>query len=227
MLSPEEIADRLHAVRERICSAASRAGRPAEAVRLVLASKTQLPATLAAAFAVGARDFGENYVQEAVAKRAALAGYDVRWHLIGHLQSNKAHIAAQTFDCIQTLDNQRLASALSRHRSTKMPVLIEINIGDESTKDGIAPESAESLINAIRRDVEVRGLMTIPPAVANPEAARPYFCRLRELRDRLASTTGLALSELSMGMTDDFEAAIAEGATIVRVGRAVFGERTT
>jgi len=226
MLTASEISDRLEQVQHRIADAARRAGRSVESVRLVLASKTQPPAAVAAAFAAGARNFGENYVQEAVTKRAALVGRDIRWHLIGHLQTNKARIAVETFDLIQTLDNQRLADALFRlHPSPPMPVLVEINLAGETSKSGIAPEGAEALINSMRDQVDVQGLMAVPPVTPAPEAARPFFRELRELRDRLAAATGLALSELSMGMTDDFEVAILEGATIVRVGRAVFGER--
>jgi pyridoxal phosphate enzyme (YggS family) len=222
------IAERLARVRERIAIAAERARRDPASVRLVLASKTQSPEAVRAAYLAGARDFGENYVQEAVGKRAALADLpDIRWHLIGHLQTNKAAAAARCFELIQTLDSERLAAALARARpSPPMPVLIEVNLGGESSKSGVAPERVEALIEAVRHQTEVRGLMAIPPAPGeDPRTARRYFATLRELRDRLAAATGLALSELSMGMTDDFELAIAEGATIVRVGRAVFGER--
>jgi PLP dependent protein len=226
MLTAREISDRLEQVQGRVADAVRLAGRESESVRLVLASKTQPPAAVAAAFAAGARDFGENYVQEAVTKRSALGQRDIRWHLIGHLQTNKARIAAETFNLIQTLDNQRLAAALFRlHPSSPMPVLVEINLAGETSKTGIEPEGAEALINSVRDQVDVQGLMAIPPVTPAPEAVRPFFRQLRELRDRLAAATGLALPELSMGMTDDFAVAILEGATIVRVGRAVFGER--
>ena len=225
MLTASEITDRLEQVQGRIADAVRRAGREADSVRLVLASKAQPPAAVAAALAAGARDFGENYVQEAVTKRAALGGRNIRWHLIGHLQTNKARIAVETFDLIQTLDNQKLAAALFRLHQSPMPVLVEINLAGETSKSGIAPQGAEALINSVRDQVDVQGLMAIPPVTPAPEATRPFFHELRELRDRLAAATGLALSELSMGMTDDFEVAILEGATIVRVGRAVFGER--
>ena len=226
MLTAPEIGDRLEQVRGRIADAVRLAGRESESVRLVLASKTQPPAAIAAAFTAGARDFGENYVQEALSKRTALGQRDLRWHLIGHLQTNKARAAVETFNLIQTLDNQRLAAALFRlHPSPPMPVLVEINLAGETSKSGIEPQSAEALINAVRDQVNVKGLMTIPPVAAAPEAARRFFTELRKLRDRLAAATGLALSQLSMGMTDDFVVAILEGATIVRVGRAVFGER--
>ena len=226
MLNETEIANRLHEVRGRMTAAAQEARRAPASVRLVLASKTQPAEAIAAAYAAGVREFGENYVQEAVTKRAALASYDIGWHLIGHLQSNKARVAAETFHIIQTLDSERLAAAFFRlHRSPPMPVLIEINLAGEASKSGVAPHQAEALIEKVRDQVEIQGLMAIPPVAADPDAARPYFSRLRELRNRLATATGLTLDELSMGMTDDFEDAIAEGATIVRVGRAVFGER--
>jgi pyridoxal phosphate enzyme (YggS family) len=226
MLTASEISDRLEQVRSHIADAVRRAGRAPESVRLVLASKTQPHAAVAAAYAAGARDFGENYVQEAIAKRSALGPLDIRWHLIGHLQTNKARAAVQTFDLIQTLDNQRLAAALFRlHPSPLMPVLVEINLAGETEKSGVEPKGAEALINSVQDQVDVQGLMAIPPATVAPEASRPFFRQLRELRDRLAAATGLALFELSMGMTDDFAVAILEGATIVRVGRAVFGER--
>jgi PLP dependent protein len=221
------IAQRLNAVRDRVHAAGRRAGRAPDSVRLVLASKTQPPPVIRAAYDAGARDFGENYVQEAMAKQAALADLkDIRWHLIGHLQSNKARTAAASFDIIHSLDSPKLAGALARARPDQpMPVLVEINLGGEASKTGVAPEDAQPLIEACRGKVEVLGLMAIPPPGAGPEPSRSYFVRLRQLRDRLAAATGIALSELSMGMTEDFEVAIEEGATIVRVGRAIFGER--
>ena len=227
MIDATEIAGRLATVRDRIAAACARARRAPDAVRLVLASKTNPPAAIRAAYAAGAREFGENYVQEAVAKRAALADLrDARWHLIGHLQSNKARAAVAAFDLIHTLDRARLAAAIARIRSAPpIAMLIEVNLAGEPAKSGVAPERAEALLEAARGLVEVRGLMAVPPAAANPESARGWFVRLRELRDRLKARSGLELAELSMGMTDDFEIAIEEGATIVRVGRAVFGER--
>ena len=221
-----EIAARLAEVRSRIDQAIHRAHRDPDSVRLVLASKTQSADDVAAAYEAGVRDFGENYVQEAVAKRAALsARTDIRWHLIGHLQANKAQAALQTFCLIQTLDSVRLASVLHRlHPSSPFPVLVEVNLAGESSKSGVAPEDAEALIDSVRNQVEVIGLMTVPP-IADGASARPYFVRLRELRDRIAAASGLKLHELSMGMTNDYEVAIEEGATIVRVGRAIFGER--
>jgi PLP dependent protein len=229
-MSGSDIGSRLARLRERIAHAALRTGRDPASVRLVLASKTHTPEAIRAAYLYGAREFGENYVQEAARKRAALSDLaGIRWHLIGHLQTNKARAATQCFDLIQSLDSERLAAALaSAHPSPPMPVLIEVNIAGEASKSGVEPEGAERLTDAVRGRVSVLGLMAIPPADtidSNAERARAYFASLRRLRDRLAAATGLALSELSMGMSDDFEIAIEEGATIVRIGRAVFGER--
>jgi PLP dependent protein len=230
MLTREEIAMRLAAVRERMARAARRADRDPAAVRLLLASKTQPPEAIRAAYAAGAREFGENYVQEAATKQKALADLqgveDIRWHLIGHLQTNKARDAANRFALIHSLDSARLAQALARARSAPpVAVLIEVNAAGETSKTGVAAGEVERLIDETRGLVEILGLMTIPPPAPDPQASRGHFAALRAMRDRLAATTGLALSELSMGMTDDFEVAIEEGATIVRVGRAIFGER--
>jgi pyridoxal phosphate enzyme (YggS family) len=227
MNDPTGIAGRLSEVRERIAIAAERAGRDAGAVRLVLASKTQPPAAIAAAYEAGARDFGENYVQEAVAKRIELGDRSgMRWHLIGNLQSNKVRVAAATFALIHTLDRAILAAGLHRSREEPpCPVLIQVNIGGEASKAGVVPPAAEALINQARELVAIQGLMAVPPRSSNAAIGRRWFAELRELRDRLAAATGLALSDLSMGMSDDYEAAIAEGATMVRLGRAVFGAR--
>jgi pyridoxal phosphate enzyme (YggS family) len=230
MLSNDEIAARLTAVRERIARAANRVNRDPAAVRLVLASKTQPPEAIRAAYAAGAREFGENYVQEAATKQDALADLqdleDLRWHLIGHLQTNKARDAANRFALIHGLDSARLGLALGRARpAPPVRVLIEVNAAGEASKSGVAAADLERLIEETRATVEILGLMTIPPPASDPERSRSHFVALRATRDRLAAATGLALSELSMGMTDDFEVAIEEGATIVRVGRAIFGER--
>jgi len=228
-----EIANRLPAVRERIDAAARRSHRDPSSVRLVLASKTQSAAAVRAAYEAGARDFGENYVQEAISKRAELTDLnDIRWHLIGHLQTNKAKVAAPAFALIHSIDSMRLLDALARAQSSDVSCprirgLIEVNLGAEASKTGVAPDAIASLLESSRDKVEIVGLMTIPPPTSTPDLARPYFARLREMRDRFAIQTGFALSELSMGMTDDFEIAIEEGATIVRVGRAVFGERAS
>ncbi|MGZ6241739.1 MAG: YggS family pyridoxal phosphate-dependent enzyme [Candidatus Binataceae bacterium] len=230
MLSNDEIAARLTAVRERIARAANRVKRDPAAVRLVLASKTQPPEAIRAAYVAGAREFGENYVQEAATKQDALADLqdleELRWHLIGHLQTNKARDAANRFALIHSLDSARLGLALGRARpAPPVRVLIEVNAAGEASKSGVAAADLERLIEETRATVEILGLMTIPPPASDPERSRSHFVALRATRDRLAAATGLALSELSMGMTDDFEVAIEEGATIVRVGRAIFGER--
>jgi pyridoxal phosphate enzyme (YggS family) len=228
MLAAEEIARRLREVRERIVDAARRSSRSPDGIRLVLASKTQPPEAIRAAYDAGARDFGENYVQEALGKQEALRDLsDLRWHLIGHLQTNKARIAASSFALIHSVDSTRLAHALARSQSDqRVRVLIEVNLGGEETKSGVAADHIAEIVEGARAGLDIAGLMIIPPPGDDPESARSYFTELRALRDRLAVRTGLALSELSMGMTDDFEIAIEEGATIVRVGRAVFGERT-
>lgn len=221
-----EIAERLEIVKARIGAAAHRARRDPASIRLVLASKTQPPEAIRAAYEAGARDFGENYVQEAIAKRAALTDLrEIRWHLIGHLQTNKVKLAAGAFVLIHTADSIRVAEALARVQPPKVRALIEVNLGAEASKTGVAARDVEAILDAIRDKIEIDGLMTIPPPAPRADAMRPYFAQLRQLRDRLATASGLALSELSMGMTDDFEVAIEEGATIVRVGRAVFGER--
>jgi hypothetical protein len=227
MLTQDEIAARLAAVRDRMERAACRAQRDVTAVRLVLASKTQPPDAIRAAYACGVREFGENYVQEAIAKQDALADLGgLRWHLIGHLQTNKARDSVNRFTLIHSLDSERLASALGRaRREPQVPVLIEVNAAGEVSKSGVAEAEVERLIDGARAVVEILGLMTIPPPASDPESSRRHFAALRATRDRLAAATGHALSELSMGMTDDFEVAIEEGATIVRVGRAIFGER--
>jgi pyridoxal phosphate enzyme (YggS family) len=194
---------------------------------MVVASKTQNAESVRAAYQAGARDFGENYVQEGAAKRSELADLDdLRWHLIGHLQTNKARLASESFVIIHTVDSARIAAAIRRAAGRNdFEVLIEVNTGDEASKSGVRPANLESLLAAIRDDVRVKGLMAVPPAGVTNQSRR-YFAQLRELRDRTAAQTGLSLSELSMGMSDDFEVAIEEGATMVRIGRAIFGERS-
>jgi PLP dependent protein len=227
MPTDHALQERLTIVRARIGAAAYKAKRDPASIRLVLASKTQPSDAIRAAAEAGAIDFGENYVQEAIAKRAELADLaEIRWHLIGHLQTNKARTAASAFALIHSIDSIRLAEALARAQpSPRVHALIEVNLGGEASKTGVAPDGVAAVLDAARDKIEIDGLMTIPPSAPRAEASRPYFARLREMRDVLAIQSGLALSELSMGMTDDFEVAIEEGATIVRIGRAVFGER--
>jgi len=223
------IAHNLKEVRAAIAAAAQRAGRDPGRVRLVAVSKTVDLERLRAAIDAGQDLFGENYLQEARDKIAAL-GRQVRWHLVGHLQSNKARGAAELFDLIHSVDRVKLARALSAAaaRLDKVQdVLIQVNQGGEATKSGVSPEAAPELLKEVARlpHLKVLGLMTMPPWFPDPEAARPYFRALRELRDRLRDLSGLPLTELSMGMSGDFAVAAEEGATLVRVGTAIFGQR--
>ena len=247
----DTIALRIENVRERIAAAARRAGRSPAEIRLVGVSKTQPPELVAQAFAAGLRDFGENRVQEAEPKIAALADdrNAITWHLIGHLQSNKAKRAAALFDLVHSLDSLALAEALDRQSSARaksvalvtpspLPVLLQVNVSGEASKDGFdlaGWEARPDRLDGFCADVErvlalphlrIGGLMTIAPWGDDPAAARPTFRSAQRLRDTLARRFPAAdWSALSMGMTDDFEVAIAEGATIVRVGRAIFGAR--
>jgi len=229
----ETIAENLARVRERIAAAACRSGREPGAVRLVAVSKKVGIDRIQEAVAAGQTLFGENYLQEAQLKIQAL-GRRVNWHFIGHLQSNKAKIAADSFACIETVDRLKLAVTLDKYLTDsgrRMPVLLQVNIGREVQKSGVLPEDAETLLRQINvlPHLEVRGLMAMAPFFDDPEAARPYFRQLRELADSLADQGLLGQYgpvELSMGMSGDFEVAIEEGATLVRVGTALFGERT-
>ncbi len=217
------IAENLERVRARIGEACRRARRSPEEVTLVGVSKGFPVEAAAEAHAAGLLDLGENRVQEGAAKirELALRGVRPRWHLVGHLQTNKAKTALGLFAIIHSIDSVRLAQALSRRASEPVPILLEVNVAQEATKFGFAPQDVESAVQAISDlpNLDVRGLMTVAPMTGDPEAVRPVFRRLREMRD------GLGLRELSMGMTDDFETAIEEGATIIRVGRAIFGPR--
>jgi len=210
-------------VQERVAVACQRAGRPPAAVTVIAVTKTVAPALIAAACELGIRHFGENRVQEAAPKIKGLSYLEPRptWHMIGHLQSNKAKTAIELFDMIHSVDSVRLTEVLSRHTHTNVPVLLEVNVAGEASKTGFAVNEVETALSAIRRlpHLEVKGLMTIAPMAADAEVVRPVFRQLRLLRDRLG------LEHLSMGMTDDFEVAIEEGATMVRIGRAIFGER--
>jgi hypothetical protein len=226
------IAERLSAVRARIRAAEAAAGRSAGEVRLVAVGKTFPAPDLQQAIAAGVSDIGENYIQEARDKYAALPGLPATWHFIGHLQTNKAKYAVRMFDLIHTVDSYRLALELDRcaQKINKIQaVLIQVNVAGEASKSGVAPEEALPLIRraAELEHLAVKGLMTMPPYFNAPEKVRPFFAALRRLRDRIAAEQlePIGLPELSMGMTGDFEAAIAEGATLVRIGTAIFGER--
>jgi pyridoxal phosphate enzyme (YggS family) len=226
-----EIAENLARVRERIEAAARRSGRDPESVRLVAVSKTVDAERVRQAVEAGAKILGENYVQEAQ-KKIEVLGHEVVWHFIGHLQTNKAKVAAGLFDFIHSVDSQNLAQELGRRaklRGKVLPVLLEINLAGEVTKFG-APER-EILLLAEKlsemEGIEVKGLMTMPPFFEDPEASRPYFVELRKLGERLAKEKipRISMEELSMGMSNDFEVAVEEGATLVRVGTAIFGPR--
>jgi len=223
-----EIAERLQAVRARIAAAAEKSGRPPSAVTLLAVTKTMPVARIQEALAAGARLFGENRIQEAREKIPQILG--AAWHLVGHLQTNKAKQAVELFECIHSVDSVRLAQEVSRHAMAggkRIRCLIEVNLGEEPQKSGAAADEVRQLCKVVRElpGVALEGLMTVPPFLPDPEATRPFFRRLRELRDRMVDEGGHALPELSMGMTNDFEVAIAEGATVVRIGTAIFGAR--
>lgn len=216
------IADNIASVQSRIAAACARAGRPREDVTLIAVSKTFAADAVSEAVAGGIRELGENRVQEARDKRPLVSG-DARWHLIGHLQSNKAKDAVRLFDMIQTVDTLSLAAKLASaalSAGRKLEVLLEVNIGREPQKHGAAPDEVEAIVDGLRAldGLLVKGLMAIPPA-GSPEQARAHFAELRAMR------TTLGLEHLSMGMSSDFEEAIEEGSTMVRVGRAIFGSR--
>jgi hypothetical protein len=223
------ICNRLEAVRRRIGEAATRYGRRAESVELLAVSKTQPVEAVRAAYACGQRRFGESYLQEALSKVQSLADLDIQWHFIGRIQSNKTRPIAAHFDWVHSIDDPRQARRLSAQRPEGLPPLnlcIQVRFGDEPTKGGLAEDQVEAVLvelDSLPR-LRVQGLMTLPPPEQDLEAQRRPFRRLRELRDRLA-TPERPLDILSMGMTDDLEAAIAEGASLVRVGTGIFGPR--
>lgn len=228
------IAENLNTVRERIAAAARRAGRSPGDVALMAVTKTFGPEAIRAAYAAGQRLFGENRVQEFAEKAPALRDLSgAGFHMIGHLQTNKAGKAVEIFSAVDSVDSLRLAEKLNAAAgaSKRIPVLIELNLGGEESKSGLNPVSLDFgalLESAARLDhLEFRGLMTVPPFTADPEGSRPFFRRLREIRDRIAARNlpNIRLDTLSMGMSHDFEVAIAEGATCVRLGSAIFGER--
>jgi hypothetical protein len=226
-----EIARSLAEVSGRVARAAQAAGRDPSGVQLVAVSKKNGPEAIREAYAAGQRDFGENYAQELRDKASALADLDgLRWHFIGHLQSNKAKLIAPYAALVETVDSERLALELSRlaqSRGTKLPCLVQVNVGEEAQKSGCSPSDAEAVISAVERapGLELAGLMTLPPFELDASETRVHFRALRELREACGGSA--RLKHLSMGMSHDFEEAIAEGATIVRVGTAIFGDRAT
>jgi pyridoxal phosphate enzyme (YggS family) len=225
------IAANIIKVQHRITAAATRCGRDAHLIKLMAVTKTVSPENISQAINAGITMFGENYVQEAKEKIAAL-GKQAQWHMIGHLQTNKAKYAVNLFDCVHSVDCIELAQGLdkrSRLAGHKMNILIEVNVSGEQTKSGVSANAALDLIKRIAplENISVRGLMTMAPYSDDPENSRPYFSALRNLRHQISreQIPGIQMEELSMGMTDDFEVAIEEGATIVRIGRAIFGTR--
>jgi PLP dependent protein len=229
------IASNLSVIHERIARAAQRAGRHPSDIALMAVSKTQPAEQIIEAYKAGQRLFGENRVQEFAEKIGGLQNLrDGEFHMIGHLQSNKAQKAAEIFHAIDSLDSAKLAerlNAAAEKLGKTLPVLLEINVGGEEAKSGIAPDSSEleRILSAVSawQHLHIRGLMTVPPFKDDPEGARPFFRQLRELRDRLAARNlpAVNLDVLSMGMSHDFEVAIEEGSTCVRIGTAIFGDR--
>ena len=222
---------RLDEVRGRIEAATARSGRPPGAVTLVGVTKTVREDVIRVAVDAGLADLGENRVQEAQAKIPVVGRERVRWHFIGHLQRNKAGRAVELFDRVHSVDDAEVAEALSRHAVTAgrtLPVLVEVNVGGEASKFGVAPDGLAALLERVAAlpGLALDGLMTVGPPVERAEEARPGFARLRELRDGAERRLGLRLPELSMGMSGDFEVAVEEGSTMVRVGGAIFGPRS-
>ncbi len=224
--------DRLLAIKERIAVAAKQSGRNAGDIQLVAVSKTMPVESLVEAVDCGVTLFGENYIQEAREKFNALYTQPVTWHFIGHLQSNKAKYAVKMFDLIHSVDSLKLAREIDKQAAKidkVQDVLVQVNIAEEASKSGISVDAAATLLTEISRltHISVKGLMTMPPYFNAPEKVRPFFAALRSLRDQIRSLKipGVNMNELSMGMTGDFEAAIQEGATLVRIGTALFGER--
>lgn len=229
----EQLAARLTAVRERIAAAANACGRQSQDVKLIAISKTHPASVIKTLIDLGAFDLGENRVQEAEEKIAEIGREQVRWHLVGHLQTNKARRAVNLFEVIHSLDSLDLAGRLDRlcdeEGRAKLPVLIQVDLGHEETKSGIDESELSHMVDGLKSltHLELIGLMTLPPFFDDTEQSRPYFRRLRELRDELHGQGAFrdGKGELSMGMTHDFEIAIQEGATMVRIGTAIFGER--
>ncbi len=226
------IKENLLQIQERIRRAAIRCDRDPATVKLVAVSKTIPTSGVKEAIDAGVTLFGENYVQEAREKIDALASYAVSWHFIGHLQSNKAKYAAGLFELIHSVDSLKLAREIdkqARKRNKVQPVLIQVNIAQEASKSGTTEDEAPALVRNVSQlsNLSVRGLMTMPPFFNAPDKVKPYFRALRQLRDRIAGMQidNVSMAELSMGMTGDFEVAIEEGATLVRIGTAIFGER--
>jgi pyridoxal phosphate enzyme (YggS family) len=231
-LGDTDLKDRLERVHERIKKAADDCHRPVDSIHLIAVSKTMPAEIVKEAIEAGVTDLGENYIQEAREKVNTLATSQVNWHYIGHLQSNKAKYAVRLFDLIHSVDSLKLAQELNKHAQKNdkiQSILVQVNVAREESKSGVYVENTIELLNNISQlaNISVKGLMTMPPYFNAPEKVRPFFAALRELRDRIRAEgiSNIAMDELSMGMTGDFEAAIEEGATMVRIGTAIFGER--
>ena len=231
-MNEANLQERLAAIRERIVAGAKRAGRTADEITLIAVSKTHSAAAIRAAFELGVRHFGENRVQEWEGKRTALQDLQAEWHLVGHLQGNKAAKAARLFHSVDSVDDFALAQRLDRARaelgeSRKLRVLIEVRIAPEEAKSGVVREGLAPLAEQLPAlsGLDLQGLMCIPPFLDEPERVRPYFSELRELKENLERRLGKRLPVLSMGMSHDFAVAIEEGATEVRIGTALFGTR--
>jgi PLP dependent protein len=226
------IRERLSNIRKRIDMAAQNCGRDPETIKLVAVSKTKPSEDIRAAAAAGATIFGENYIQESVEKHEQIQDINPCFHFIGHLQSNKARFAVKIFDLIHSVDSLKLAAEINRQAEKIgkiQPVLVQVNISMEESKSGVTESDATDLVREISRldHLAIKGLMTLPPFYDEPEKVKPYFKALRQLRDHIQSLNipNVSMDELSMGMTGDFETAIAEGATLVRIGTAIFGAR--
>jgi PLP dependent protein len=231
-MAMSHIRDNVAKIQERIAAACARAGRRREDIQLVAISKTFPAESIREAYESGLRDFGENRVQEAATKRPALEDLAITWHLVGHLQSNKARRARELFQWVHSIDSEKIARKLEEaagEGSEKLQLLLEVNLGEEPSKFGAGGKEVIRLAEQVSKleTLELRGLMVIPPFFEDVERVRPYFRRLRELAKSIsgAKLPNVALEHLSMGMTHDFEIAIEEGATMVRVGTGIFGER--
>src|SRR6202166_202380 len=229
---PPTIRENILRIQDRITKAKQNFPHPTD-ITLIAVSKTHPPESIREAYQAGLRHFGENRVQEWEGKRLHLENLQATWHLIGHLQSNKSARAAKAFDSVDTVDDFALAQRLDHARTEsntkeKLRILIEVRVENEATKTGAEVHTVPQLLEKISqlKNLEVAGLMCIPPFLDNPEKVRPYFQRLRKLRDDLATSSGLPLPVVSMGMSHDFEIAIQEGATEVRIGAAIFGSRS-
>ena len=224
---PESVGANLQAVRQTIARSAERAGRDPNQVALVAVTKMFAVERIREALAVGLRILGENRVQEALPKIDEIGPANVDWHLIGHLQTNKVKFIEGRFRMVQSLDSVGLAQALDRRIQSPLDVLVEVNVAEEPQKTGVLPADLGSVAGAVNaaQHLRLRGLMTVAPMVPDPEAVRPVFRQLRSLRDKTSQQLGVTLPVLSMGMTDDYAIAVEEGATMLRLGRALFGPR--